>query len=99
MVRDILTLPYGDVYFPLNMHPMLPNQSGTIVLHVVEGHVDSQISRQAKLPPDGDKRIAAEHEEMSSIEQDKEIGWISLFLPPGVVAIAPMFVDALELDP
>lgn len=70
-----LDVPYGDVHFPLNIPPVLATLSDTKILDIVEGHVVLQISSQARSLPDADKWVVAEHEEMSSIERNKVIGW------------------------
>lgn len=63
--------------------PMLASLYGTMILNDVEGHVIPQNSRKARSLLDSAKWIAAEHEEMHCIAQDKVLGRTSPFFPEG----------------
>lgn len=71
--------PYGDVHFPCNIPPMLENLHGTKILTAVEGHVAPQDSKQVNSLTDSHTWIAAEHEEMESIANNKVICCTSPF--------------------
>lgn len=82
-----LAVPYGDICFPplmCGIPRVLANLSGILFVNAVEEHVVPRwTSRQSISLPDtdtdADQWIAARHEDMSSLDRNKVIGWTSLF--------------------
>jgi len=65
-------------------------------LSVTREHVIPLSSRRARNLKDSAKWLAAEDEEMASIEHNKVIDCTSTYVPEGIVAITTMFIYALK---
>lgn len=91
-----LDLALAIVQFPPNLPPIPLTMHGPKDRNAAEGQFVPQISRQARSLSDADKWVAAEHEEVRFLADNKKIGRTSPLLPEDVIANTTIFVYALK---